>query len=496
MPATTGTTVSTENFQVIELFSLNDFHGGAYTDISTIAKIGEYLQYKKSSTDHSIIVASGDIFQGTAISNYYYGLPLVDAMNEIGFDAFTLGNHEFDWGIEKIHEYHDGNPDNGEAEYAVLAANIVEKSTGLPLPWTQPYKIIDINGVKVGVIGVIGDVINSISASRVENIEFLDAATTVYNYASILRTEEDCDVVVVSLHEYDYAVNEQIASFSGDHLVDAMFNGHTHTSVADMITRSGASMPYAQISNYSNSLLAKITLVYDRSQQKITGAQAEILDEYQLSFVSPSVQAIIDEYATDPDYVSFVSQVLANSGGYFDRYDLAPWGSSVIRDYLGLDFGMVNAGGFRTAMSSGEVTMGEFVVIYPFDNYIKTNQMTGQQLTEFYQYVMDYQKDVVFDDGVSYDDFTDTLYKDGVAVEPTELYTVGAVDYIFDKTNYAFLDGLNIETTTFLMRDLLVQDLLNTAVTFNPANGTSYSPLVPQTYYYDFSELKNRFSVI
>jgi hypothetical protein len=100
--------------------------------------------------------------------------------------------------------------------------------------------------------------------------------------------------------------------------------------------------------------------------------------------------------------------------------------------------------------------------------------MTGQQLTSFYASVASYGSDVVFDDGVSY--VGGTLYKNGVAVNLTAYYSVGAVDYIFDKTYYSFLSGRNIQTTTFLMRNMLADDLLATVGNFNPGNGTSYLP--------------------
>lgn len=170
---TTSTTEIVEQYQEIKLYSLNDFHGGSYTSINSLTSMGYFLEYKKENTDNSIILANGDIFQGTALSNYYYGLPVVDIMNEIGFDGFVIGNHEFDWGIEEILKYRDSDIENGEMDYPILAANIIYEDTEAPLENTVPYIIQNINGVKIGVIGIIGDVINSISASRTENIYLL-----------------------------------------------------------------------------------------------------------------------------------------------------------------------------------------------------------------------------------------------------------------------------------------------------------------------------------
>ncbi|MFH0993120.1 MAG: 5'-nucleotidase C-terminal domain-containing protein [bacterium] len=471
----TQVTTTLPRYQTIELFSINDMHGGVtYSSIDTLAKIGGLLAYKKQTQDNVILLTAGDMFQGTAFSNYYYGLPIVETMNYALFDAFTLGNHEFDWGIDKIANYADGDETNGEAVFSFLAANIVSKTSGDPLPWTQPYIVIDINGVKVGVIGVIGDVMSSISASRVEDVEFLDAVDTVATYASYLRNNEDCDVIVVSLHDGS-GVDAALAALSGDERVDAVFNGHTHRSETGTISRSGTALAYAQVSSYDSSAAAKITLVYDRTLERVTSATPEILSATSLS-ADEYISQIIAVFATDETYLAFVNQVLGTAEYAFSRDDLAPWGASVIRDYVGLDFGVVNSGGFRVvsgiSLDQGPITMGELVASYPFDNYIKTCQMTGAQLTAFYAKVISYDWDVVFDDGVTY--VGGVLYKDGVPVGAATYYTVGAVDYIFDKTNYDFLDGIDIETTVYLMRNLLADDLFNHSGVFNPASGTAY----------------------
>ena len=114
---TITTTISTARYQTIEIYGMNDFHGGAYTDPSMIAKIGNFLIQRKALNEDAIFLAHGDMLQGTALSNYYYGLPIIEALNIAGFSGFTIGNHEFDWGIEMVGAYRDGDPANGEADY-------------------------------------------------------------------------------------------------------------------------------------------------------------------------------------------------------------------------------------------------------------------------------------------------------------------------------------------------------------------------------------------
>ena len=471
------TEVTYDRFQDIYLYSLNDFHGGAYLNFESLSSISREIRYMKENYDHVLALMNGDSLQGTAISNYYYGRPIIDVMNSAGFDGFTIGNHEFDWGIEKIGTYNDENIENGEAEFPILAANIVYKDTNEPLEFTKPYLISEVNGVRVGVIGVIGNVINSIAASRVENIRFLDPIGVIEDYTYKLRTEENVDIVVVYLHSGS-DINYDIARLSGNYKVDAIFNGHTHANETGTIDRIGSDLVYAQASANKYALMAKIKLTYDTELQEIVFAEASTLSSNSLSTTDSQVNQIIYLYQNNPEYLDFVNEVLSYSVGNFYREDLGVWGASVIRDYLGIDIGAVNYGGFRTPIYQGIVTMGDLVTVYPFDNVIKTSRMTGQQIIDFY---LDYPYDVAFDDGLSTNGYT--VFINDTPLDPDKYYTVGAVDYIFDKQEFDFLDGLDITNTEQYMRDLLVMDLLNSNNSFNPYHGSYYTE--PLSYFYE-----------
>jgi len=474
---TTTDDVVYDRYQEINLYSINDFHGGTYSDIANLEEIGSFLKAEKASSENTIILSNGDIFQGAALSNYYKGEPIVKIFNNIGLDGFIIGNHEFDWGIDEVLKYKDGVDDdeNGEMSYPILAANIVYKDTQQMLENTVPYIIKEVSGVRVGIIGLIGNVINSISASMVNNIEFLDAEDTIYDYAGELRVDESCDIVVVYIHNGS-GINDEVASFTGDHFVDAIFNGHTHQDEIGAISRTGGLNPlyYAQARNNEDSLFVGISLVYDRQENEVTSGLPSTYGWNDISDYSDSeLFNILYSYQSNQIYSDYVSEILVVSSNYYDRDDLTKWGASVLRDYTGVDIGALNSGGFRNSLYSGDFTMGDMIEIYPFDNYIKTCEMTGSEFEDLYDSLLG--DDVVWDDGVY--ESGGTLYVNGEAIIASQVYTIGAVDYVFDKTYYDFLDGDNITLTSYLMRDLLVEDLRNTVGTFNPGNGTSYQEL-------------------
>lgn len=88
----------------LDIYSINDLHGAIEEDEygRGLARIGNFLIEKKTTNpDNTVILVAGDMFQGTAISNLTYGGVVVEALNYIGIDAFTIGNHEFDWGFKE-----------------------------------------------------------------------------------------------------------------------------------------------------------------------------------------------------------------------------------------------------------------------------------------------------------------------------------------------------------------------------------------------------------
>ena len=318
---------------------------------------------------------------------------------------------------------------------------------------------------------------DSIAASRVQNIEFLDPVDVIEDYSKYLRTEKAVDIVVVYIHSGS-EINFEIASLTGDSRVDVVFNGHTHKTEASTIEINGSNLIYAQASSNQYSLMAKIKLTFDRERKEITNFDATILSQSDIFETDNEVDSIFETYKTDTTYLEFVNEVLTYAEDDYGRYDLGKWGATTIRDYLGIDIGAVNYGGFRTTMYQGEVTMGDLVVIYPFDNVIKTSKMTGKQITDFY---LSNPYDVAFDYGLTSDGYT--VYLNDTPLEPGKYYTVGAVDYIFDKTDFDFIDGIDITYTGQYMRDLLVMDLIASNNSFNPANKTSYKE--PMSYFYN-----------
>ncbi len=150
-----GSDRPTSGTEVVDFYAINDFHGAispdAYFGEPGLARVATYLKDKKDDKpDNTVIISSGDMYQGSYDAYHNRGRVVTESMNEIGFDSMTIGNHEFDWGTADI-------LDNvGWADFPLLGANIMEyPNTSVKSSIGEEYVIIERGFLKIGIIGVI-----------------------------------------------------------------------------------------------------------------------------------------------------------------------------------------------------------------------------------------------------------------------------------------------------------------------------------------------------
>ena len=448
--------ITEEEQETIEFtfFAINDFHGSVLNDNGGISVIGDYIKkHKNNYPDTTIVLSSGDMFQGSAISNMTQGGVVVDCMNEIGFDAMAVGNHEFDWGVEIIEKYNNKTSDV-KADFPIICCNIFEKETNEPVDWCEPYVVVQKGKYKIGIIGAIGSELeSSIATNRIAPYEFKDPLPYIKEYSKKLRSELGCTLVVLAMHDNTTSINQTLADLKDEYQIDAVFNGHTHSTYAgETLGNDGIVMPYIQ-SGSSGSSIGKITLTYNKISKKVEQCSSEnITVNKNLSSNNAEIDQIVNEYNEKISVIS--EEVIGVSGAYVDRITGARWAVNVIRDYSGCQIGFINSGGIRQAgfpiEANQNITVGKIWEIMPFDNFVKTCTMTTQQVIKVYNL-----NDILHSDNVEVRN--GKLYYNGQECSDDQTFTVAAVDYIFDKTEYPFLQAQDQKTTGELFRDYLIQ---------------------------------------
>ncbi len=422
---------------VLNIFSINDNHGDFYQNSYGMDKIAAGIN--SLSGDYNIKIANGDLFQGTYVSSTQYGLPMVDALNAMDFDCFVLGNHEFDWGLEKIALYKDGNQDNGEADFPFLGANIIEKSTGKCPSWIEPYTVISVGEIKVGVIGLIGEYQESSIIATVSSLyDFVNGDQLVIDYAKELRTEQDCDIVIVAVHDYDDNFSTTLqkwANYSGESNVDAIFCAHSHQAIDDdYFGTDGDVVPVLQ--NGGNGQTFARLQIWLNEENEITDKDGTLFATYNFNS-DGTLDSVITKHMS---VINAGNEVIASTDTELSRGILGNYIVDAMVEEFSADFAIMNTGGVRNVIAAGDITLADVFQVFPFENSVIICEISGELLKQYADANDDYNY---------YSDATETI-------DITQTYTLAIVDYVFYGSYFD-----DYRPDDYIITEVIVRNIMN-----------------------------------
>lgn len=448
----TSTNIGAKDETDINFIMINDTHG-AFTDSDagySIGRVDSLVETLEAANGDYIFIHNGDAFQGSYVSGETYGLAMVEALNCSGVDCFVLGNHEFDWGIDKIAAYADGDEANGEASFPFLGANIYYKGTDTRPDWIDAYAVLEQDGVRVGVIGVIGEYQESdILTRHVRNYDFVDPIGIIRTTSAYLRGVEDCDVVVVAMHDYSRSVNSEIAELDGLNRIDAIFCAHTHQKVSESVTRSDSvEIPVVQCNHKNNNVQeVTITLTSDRE-----------LDSYEVNLHKPAdysisydVQMVIAKYQ---HLIDESNQSIGTANEYLSKQTLGKYAVEAMLNYEyslnafeSIDVAIMNTGGIRATIGYGAITRAEVFEVFPFNNAVVLVNISGKLLKEMCDNNSEYL----------YIDVADSIGHYSLLDNDT-VYQLAVIDYVFEGPYYRQFDNLN--KNDYVITECILRDIV------------------------------------
>ena len=437
----------------INFVMINDTHG-AFIDSDagySIGRVDSLVEALEADGGDYIFIHNGDAFQGSYVCGETYGLALLEALNASGVDCFVIGNHEFDWGIDKIAAYADGNAQNGEANFPFLGANIFYKGTTTRPDWIDAYTIIEQDGVKVGVIGIMGDDQESSILTRyVKDYDFVDPIDIIEETAAYLRTTAGCGVVVVAAHDYTPETNTAIAALSGNSRIDAIFCAHTHQNISETVTRSDSvSIPVVQCNHKNlNAQEVIITITASGAYDSFSATKY-----YPANYdISDDVQTIIDKYQYLIDEANEVIGTTANElyKGTLGAYAVD---AMLNNSYSGYNFGdvdiaIMNTGGVRATINEGDITRAEIFEVFPFNNAVVLVNMSGKLIKELYGNNKDYLYMGIDDSVGNYTSLFDNT-----------MYQLAVIDYVFEYPYYSEQFS-QITADNYVLTDVILRNLV------------------------------------
>lgn len=441
-------------YEDLQLLAINDLHGNLEPPAGSSGTINEIdattgkpvatpaggveylataLRQAREGHSHSLTVAAGDIIGASPlISGLFHDEPTIEAMNEIGLDVTSVGNHEFDEGSAELLRMQKGgcHPTDGcyeegrtfeGAEFPYLSANVTSEKTGRTL--LKPYWVKNVGGVKVGFIGVtLEGTPNIVTAAGVQGLKFGNEVDTINKYTAELK-RQGVNSVVALIHEgglpasnvYNYDCGTGGAGVSGpivdiakrlDPAVGAIVTGHTHNAYACMIPDpNGVPRPVTSAASFGR-LYTEIDLKLDKRTGTIVRPSSTAANHVVRRDVdkAPDMTTLIDRYRAlaAPIANRAVGYISADINGRGSTAFEKPLGDVIADAQLaglspadkgGAQVAFMNPGGIRADLvykstgseGDGVVTYGEAFAVQPFTNMMQVKTLTGAQLIQVLQ---------------------------------------------------------------------------------------------------------------
>jgi 2',3'-cyclic-nucleotide 2'-phosphodiesterase / 3'-nucleotidase len=394
----------------ITILSTTDLHGNIlpidyYTDkpdARGIAKVASLVrQARRENPSGTLLVDSGDTIQGTPLEYVHRRNnapidPMMLAMNTLGFDAMAVGNHEYNFGPAVLAKA------RGEAHFPWLSANTYRKGTGETA--YQPYLVKDVNGVRVGVLGLTTPGVPSWeNAENYAGLEFRDPLAEARKWVGVLREREHADLVVVAMHmglEEDLATgrpqageveheNMALAIARGVPGIDLVLMGHTHRDVPALVVNGALLM---QASAWGRHL-ARADLMLDKAAGadgagwRVSAKQARTMAIGDSTPADPEIVALAESY--DRETRAWLARVIGQSAADLSA-ERGVFGDTAILDLVQrvqleagkADVSMVANFNARARLPKGDVTVRDIAGLYVYENTLVVLEVTGRQLKE------------------------------------------------------------------------------------------------------------------
>ncbi|KNH16639.1 5'-nucleotidase [Arthrobacter sp. ZBG10] len=412
----------------LNFLGINDFHGRIDTNTVQFAGTIEKLRAAAAPGATAFLSAGDNIGASLFASAVAKDQPTIDVLNTLELKASAVGNHEFDGGWADLRDRVIAGGTN--AKFPYLGANVYAKGTTTPV--LPEYTVLDMNGIKVAVIGTVTQEVPSlVTPAGITGLEFGDPVAAINRVAATITAGNLADVIIVENHDGagsgtpDGATLEQEVAAGGPFAklvtetsadVDAIFTGHTHKEYAwdaPVPGVDGKTRPIVQTGNYGENI-GQIQLTVDTATKAVTAYKAGnvkrttdpaagLIAAYpRVATVDGIVKKALADAAVIGDQpIGSVTKDITTAftpdpaGGPAKRDDRASESTlgNLVADSLldslksadlgGAEIGVVNPGGLRNELyyaPDGTITYAEANAVLPFVNNLWTTSLTGAQV--------------------------------------------------------------------------------------------------------------------
>lgn len=420
----------------INVVHTNDIHARILEDdwnqVIGLPKVKTYIDQASQGKDLSLVLDGGDTFHGQSIATLVRGESAAKVLAACGYDAMAAGNHDWNYGKDRLKELENIVRQNGSPEFSILAGNVINEDGSMFFDRQYLTKEVVKDGktLKIGVFGVIDPAIyNATAPGNVEGLQFTDMTVYAQKAAAELKAQ-GCQIVVGMAH----CINPKGLASSVDS-VNLWIAGHEHTTINEAVTRpdGGTALVVETGYNLWNFGNVDISCTLDADGNLAEDIKmTENLVDYNTGMAldaDPGVQALLDGITEEQ------KTILSQPAGYAPEDLDGVWehirigettmGRAVTDAYLlatGADIAFENAGGIRASIGKGAVTYQNVLDVSPYGNYIVTKELSGKEILEILETSLDIMKaNIEANEKGDYDGWPDnsgnTLQAGGIEVK-------------------------------------------------------------------------------
>lgn len=368
----------------------NDIHGRYENNEESLgmSSVAALKGYYESQGANVLLLDAGDFSQGTNLVNYYDGLDAVHFLNAAGYDAVSLGNHEFDFGFDELKEMAD------TAQFPILDANVLSRETNQP--YFESNKVFAFGNMTVGVFGLdTPEAKTKASPKNVKDVNILDnEALFACAQAQVDELKaKGCDYIICLGHlgvDEESTGRRSVDVAANVNGIDLFVDGHSHTRIDGGVVVNGTKIVS------TGSYLEKIgVVVYDGKNTKAklvddlyTVGGCPSMDLFVKSFDDIVKEAYAGTFATTTNLLngarSSVRTSETNLGDFSAdayKYTAETYVADNELDMV-IDGAIQNGGGVRDTILPGEISMDTLYKVFPFGNTISIVTLKGSELLE------------------------------------------------------------------------------------------------------------------
>ncbi len=320
-----------------------------------------------------LVLEGGDWYQGTPEGGLEQGLPFVEALAAISFDALAIGNHEFDHSTANLRRLLEATGERA------VCANLRDPASGERVSWIEPWRIVDCGGLRIAIVGLITPETPSISHADTRALTFVEPALEL---ATVKRELDGrCDLILPLAH---MGVEEALATAKAHPDLPLLITGHSHTYLKEG-KRDGAGLVVQ--TGAKASAVGRVELEIDGPSATVTSVRASLVDlltEPEEQDRNAKVESICAELVTraEADMKCEVGELAAplKAGRGPLSTVASSWVADLVRERMGADVGLHNRGGTRAEIDAGAVTVREVFEMLPFDNDVVLLEVPGSVL--------------------------------------------------------------------------------------------------------------------